>query len=208
MEEIWVRIENWLEINAPNVLQVLQPGASDTQIKELEDFLYVQLPEDFKSSYRIHNGQSADSWGFIGGQREFLSLEGIRREWAFWRHLFDDGAFQEENGQDQGSNPDSGIYNVFWHPKWIPFVCDDEHSSECLDLEPDVGGTIGQIVTMSYYTLDRKIVAASFRTWLRQYADSLEAGQFIFSDQYNWIVPVKNIGTVQKLANKEKSEDL
>jgi cell wall assembly regulator SMI1 len=74
-------------------------------------------------------------------------------------------------------------------------TCDDEHSSECLDLEPAGGGTIGQIITMSYYTVDRKIIATSFRTWLIQYADSLEAGKYIFSDQYNWILPVKDLGT-------------
>jgi cell wall assembly regulator SMI1 len=121
MRETWARIETWLEINAPSVLQVLQPGASNAQIQELEEFLRVQLPEDVKSSYRIHNGQSGDSYGFIGGEHEFLSLEGIKREWTFWRHLFNNGAFQEDNGQDQGSNPDSGINNVFWHPKWIPY---------------------------------------------------------------------------------------
>jgi cell wall assembly regulator SMI1 len=193
ISEIWNRIETWLQANAPSVLEVLQPGASDIQINELEELIGAQLPEDVRSSYQIHNGQMVDTWEFIGGQREFLSLEGIKREWKFWKHLFDGEAFQEDNGQDQGSNPDPEICNVFWHPKWIPFVCDEEHSSECLDLNPSEEGRVGQIITMSYYTLDRKTVAASFGEWLGQYADSLEAGKFILSSQYNWIVPVRDV---------------
>lgn len=31
MQEIWVRIESWMRANAPKVLDVLQPGASDVK---------------------------------------------------------------------------------------------------------------------------------------------------------------------------------
>jgi cell wall assembly regulator SMI1 len=38
MQEIWLRIETWLEANAPQIIEVLQPGASDAQIGELVSF--------------------------------------------------------------------------------------------------------------------------------------------------------------------------
>ena len=78
MEDIWIRIESWMQVNAPKVLKSLQRGVSETQIIEFEDFLSITLPEDIKSSYRIHNGQSRNGCGLIYG-REFLSLQQIGR---------------------------------------------------------------------------------------------------------------------------------
>jgi cell wall assembly regulator SMI1 len=55
MQEIWLRIEAWLRTNDPEHLDILASGASDVQISELEALLSIQLPEDIKSSYLIHN---------------------------------------------------------------------------------------------------------------------------------------------------------
>ena len=65
MQEIWRRIETCLKTNASQVFNTLQSGVSDKQIQELEEFLSIKLPEDVKSSYRIHNGQIGYDCGFI-----------------------------------------------------------------------------------------------------------------------------------------------
>lgn len=191
MQEIWVQIESWMGANAPDALDLLQPGASDAQITELEDVLSIQLPEDVKSSYRIHNGQSGYGW-LING-REFLSLERIQDEWQVWKELLDSGTFQTEEGQDQGSEPEPGICNVWWSSKWIPLTYDGSGNHDCLDLSPAEGGTVGQIITMWHDDADRRIVAPSFRAWLTQYAEGLASGRFIFSEAYNAIVNVEDM---------------
>ena len=50
METIWNRIETWLAINAPEILDSLQPGATDQAINKAEAFLESKLPEDVKAS--------------------------------------------------------------------------------------------------------------------------------------------------------------
>lgn len=192
MQEIWVRIESWMRANAPKVFDVLQPGASDAQITELEDFLSIQFPEDIRSSYRIHNGQSTYDYGLVNG-REFLSLERIKDEWQVWKELLDSGTFQAEDGQDQGSGPAPGICNVWWSSKWIPLTYDGGGNHDCLDLNPAEGGTVGQIITMWHDDAEREIIAPSFREWLEQYAEGLESGQFIFSEEYNGIVNADDV---------------
>ena len=187
MEDIWIRIESWMQINAPKVLKSLQRGASETQIIEFEDFLSITLPEDIKSSYRIHNGQSRNGCGLIYG-REFLSLQRIKDEWEVWKELLDDGVFNDEDGKDQGSNPVPGIRNLWWSENWIPLTYDGTGNHDCIDLDPDEGGTVGQIITMWHDDADRSIIAPSFGAWLKQYADGLESGQLIFSRKYNGIV--------------------
>jgi len=56
MGRIWERIEAWLKINAPEILNRLEPGASQAEIENTAAILGVEFPEDFKASYRIHNG--------------------------------------------------------------------------------------------------------------------------------------------------------
>jgi cell wall assembly regulator SMI1 len=180
--EIWVQIETWLRANAPKVLDVLQPGASDAQISELEDFLSMQLPEDVKSSYRIHNGQLTYEYGLIH-RREFLSLERIKDEWECWKELLDSGTFETEDGEDIGSESAPGICNVWWSAKWIPLTYDGAGNHDCLDLNPAEGGTVGQIISMWHDDAERRIVAPSFRAWLQQYAEGLESGLFVFSER-------------------------
>jgi cell wall assembly regulator SMI1 len=192
MQEIWTRIETWLKVNAPQVFDVLQPGASDAKIKELEDWLSIQLPEDVKASYRIHDGQSTYNYGLIDG-REFLSIERIRDEWQVWKELLDSGTFQDDDGQDQGSDPAPGICNVWWSAHWIPLTYDGGGNHDCLDLNPAEGGTVGQIITMWHDDPQRQIVAPSFQVWLEQYAEGLESGRYVFSDDYNGIISVDDL---------------
>lgn len=192
MQEIWLQIENWLRANAPQVLDTLQPGASDDQIIELENFLSIRLPEDVRASYRIHNGQSSYDYGLIDG-REFLSLERIKDEWQVWQELLDSGTFQTEDGQDQGSDPAPGICNVWWSSKWIPLTYDGSGNHDCLDLNPAEGGTVGQIIKMWHDDAAREIVSLSFRAWLQQYAEDLESGHLIFSEEYNGIVNIDDL---------------
>ena len=47
MREIWNRIENWLSINAPQVFQALEKGATDIEIQKAEDKFEVIFPDDF-----------------------------------------------------------------------------------------------------------------------------------------------------------------
>lgn len=192
MQDIWTQIESWMRANAPQVLDTLQPGASDAQIAELESALAIQLPDDVRASYRIHNGQATYKYGLING-REFLSLERIRDEWQVWKELLDSGTFQTEEGQDQGSDPDPGIRNLWWSDKWIPLTYDGGGNHDCLDLYPADGGTVGQIITMWHDDDERKLVAPSFRAWLKQYAEGLAAGQFAFSEEYSGVVDVNDL---------------
>ncbi len=72
MESAWARIERWLAESAPEVLDSLQPGATDEQISNTEAALGVTFPEDVRASYRIHDGQSPHGPGFVDAW-EFLS---------------------------------------------------------------------------------------------------------------------------------------
>lgn len=175
MQEVWKRIEEWLKNNAPAVFEKLASGASETEIAKTERSLPVQLPEEVKESYRLHNGHPG--WFISGG--ELLSLEGIEQEWTIWKELLDNGDFQDEGGLEGTSSPDAGIQAHWWNDKWIPVTTNGCGDNLCLDMAPAEGGTIGQIITMVHDHESRSLIAPSFRTWLEDFADDLEAGKYI-----------------------------
>jgi cell wall assembly regulator SMI1 len=182
IQEIWRQIHTWLEVNAPEILDLLQPGASDDEISELENFLSVKLPEDVKSSYRIHNGQSGYTHGLIANGWELLSLTRIMDEWTIWKELLDNDLLPNPEGQR--SKPTRGICNVWWSPQWIPITSNGGGDNHCLDLNPAKSGKVGQIITMWHEIPNRKIVGTSFHSWIEEYADGLESGRFIFSKEH------------------------
>jgi cell wall assembly regulator SMI1 len=175
MHELWTRLEKWLAINDPDALKMLQPGATEAEIRAFEQAVSVQLPEDLRTSYRIHNGQSPEGDYLIYG-REFLSLARIQEEWEVWKELLDDGSFQTKTGVDQGCNPDAGIRNVWWSAGWIPLTYDGCGNHDCVDLDPAEGGTVGQIISLWHDDADREMLAPSFRLWFTQYVEALESG--------------------------------
>ena len=113
MQLIWTRIENWLADNAPEILENLNPGATEEEIKRTEEFLGVSFPEDFKDSYLIHNGQKpyvdtpdGQQWKdyCLMDMWQLLSLDRIKHEWSIWKELLDTGGLGDnymtlENGE-------------------------------------------------------------------------------------------------------------
>ena len=63
MQTIWDRIEAWLKINAPEMMNHLLPGVTEQDIRKAEAIFDLALPEEVKASYRIHNG--SDGYQFI-----------------------------------------------------------------------------------------------------------------------------------------------
>lgn len=191
MEEIWSRIIVWIEANAPQLLEVLQPGASEAQISELESSLSIVLPDDVKALYLLCNGQSSYGYGVIDGN-EFLSLERIKDEWSVWKELLDAGEFAEHDNTES-NRIDPEIRNTWWSSKWIPLTYNGGGDHDCLDLDPTEEGAIGQIITMWHDDDERKVTASGIRAWLQRYAEQLETGQLVFSEKYNSIVSVDDV---------------
>jgi cell wall assembly regulator SMI1 len=176
MKETWGRIETWLGSNASLLLDSLCPGATVSEIAELERALGVVLPDDVRESYGIHNGQSDDGPGLIDTW-EFLSLDRILAEWRIWKDLLDSGTFAESRGKPVGP-----IRDDWWNPRWIPVTYSGSGDHHSIDLDPAPGGAAGQIITMWHDDADRRVIAANWSEWFERFADALEGGQYVYSE--------------------------
>ena len=179
MDQVWTRIEAWLAVNAPEVAAGLNPPASEEELAQTERFLAVEFPSDVRASFRRHNGQSGSSPWLLDGW-EWLSLQRIRDEWKVWKELLDGGDFEGNESDGDGEI----VRRDWWNAVWIPLTYSGSGDHHCLDLAPGPQGTAGQIIEMWHDSGERPMMAPSFRAWLTQFADRLEAGQYAISPEY------------------------
>jgi cell wall assembly regulator SMI1 len=187
MKPIWERIETWLADHARSVLLSLAPGATDEQLRAFESELGRPLPEDIALSYRIHNGQHMGrgvSDRFIYGD-QLYPLSKILQRW--------DGPEHQPSGLDDSGmiRPVGPVKPIWDSPHRLPIAGDDSTHYYFLDFDPAACGHVGQIV-LSFHDDPRIVcVAQSFRAWLEDFADQLEAGRYIFSPRRNGLIPIE-----------------
>ncbi|GAB3639061.1 hypothetical protein GCM10027422_46520 [Hymenobacter arcticus] len=187
MLSIWKRFEAWLAVSAPQLLTELNAGATDAELGELATTLGTELPADFLAFYRIHNGQKTEASGLFDGE-ELLSVPRMLDEWTIWNDLLKGGDFE-----GAASMPDAGVRADWWNPLWLPLTHDGAGNHCCLDLSPAPGGACGQIIRMWHDADERTLLASSFTEWITRYVTALEAGEYVFSEDYNGIVLVDDL---------------
>lgn len=154
MQAIWDRIEAWLSIHAPEVLDSLLTGVDDDDIQEIEAELGYQFPEDVRASLRLHNGTIdvlADIWGL-------LNIDEIA---------------EVQRRLSPG--------NSMKRPQWIPLARDGCGDFLCVDVEPEPGEQAGQIIHYDHETVS-SWVAPSFQALLSTFADHLEMGKYALDE--------------------------
>lgn len=181
MNKEFERFKQWLSLNYSDGLLDLNPPASDDEIEELTTALGVELPSDFISVLKIHNGQKGEA-AWLFDSQEFLSTHRIIEEFYTWKNLLDTEL------QGKISTPDDGVKNDWWNINWIPFTSDGCGDHYCFDLSPNPRGIKGQVITLWYELSEREIVAGSFSQWFEEYVEQLYRGELLYSEEYNSIV--------------------
>ena len=102
MNEKFEKFKQWLTLNYSDGLLDLNPPATNEEIEELKNALGVDLPDDFISVLKIHNGQKGDS-AWLFDSQEFLSTHRIIEEFNTWKNLL------ESELHGKVSTPDDGV---------------------------------------------------------------------------------------------------
>lgn len=157
--------------------KVLNAGAGEHEFEDVARKLKIEFPEDFVEFYSIANGQDEMADYILYGQ-ELLSLSRIIGEWKIWKDLLDKGTFVKK-GIPYKSTPDKGVKDDWWNPLWIPFTYDGAGNHYCIDFDPADGGKVGQIIEMIHDDNPRRLVADSFKDFIKKYIDDLKTGRYI-----------------------------
>ena len=156
----WSRLDAWRRTLPADAPEPFRGPASDEDLRALEVGLGVALPEAWRESLRLHDGQEAGRTEPFAGET-LLSARQILAQWSIWRELVARGDLADCEGE-----PEPGIRGDWYNLKWIPLTHNGSGDHLCIDLDPDEGGRIGQVIRVWHDSPEREHVAESVGEWL------------------------------------------
>ncbi|XP_013383630.1 F-box only protein 3 isoform X1 [Lingula anatina] len=167
IKKAWTNIENFIEKSCPKIYSSIQSGVSEEVLTEAENRIHQNLPDAFRCSYRIHNGQSLITHGLMGTVK---IASHVRTQELL------DLRTATNNYQDHGDLK-------FMMPITL---CPFTHVAQLLVLSEDSGLGYGQVVyptpdnmlLSNNSAMDFFISGNSFEDWFISYAQDLERNTF------------------------------
>ncbi len=82
LESSFEAVRGWLQSNAPELIDLLNPPATDKSFADFENQTGFVLPRSVRAAYAIHNGEKGSSQGMFGAWRWLPLYEviAIRRQ--------------------------------------------------------------------------------------------------------------------------------
>jgi len=179
MQKKWDRITAWFSAHASHLIADLRPGASETDLKQLEAQIGEKLPVEFHAFYQIHDGQRNECPQGMFYNLQFMPIKLISEFQAMWSEI---QAMNDEMADAMGSSPKGVIKPLYANSKWVPFTHDQQGNHIGIDLDPDSKGTKGQIIVFGRDEDCKKLVASSFTRFIEGFIAQLEGGNFILQD--------------------------
>lgn len=138
------------------IKEYLPAGATDEEIRLIEETAEVILPQTLKDLLKIVNGGGAE-----GAEEPFGILGYFFYRCATMVHEIN--TFKQNDGKHKmyGLYQDRMIKNNMYSPKRIPFAYDCSGQYLCIDFDPDVNGEYGQIIYLPCGISDAALVIAS-----------------------------------------------
>jgi uncharacterized protein (TIGR02996 family) len=174
VEVAWAVLHDWLARHHPSMLSLLHGPADKAAFRRLERQIGQTLPEDFKASYRIHDGSEPVSGVLIG--LPLISLAEAGRVWQGWAEIADDEDTVEDLSEDCRSHPPGAVKPLYADRGWLPFA-GDAQNHVALDFDPGPRGKAGQVINCGRDDEVRHVIAGTFAEFLTLVARQFVAGR-------------------------------
>ncbi|KAJ7445679.1 hypothetical protein B0H11DRAFT_2086345 [Mycena galericulata] len=184
----WARLRGWLAREYPELGDTLNYGILPQDLAQIETQFGFDLPPVVRESYLATDGQEAESSAgcseglFFG--LTLLPLEDVLEEWQFWREVDEDPSTGANTNlrESMRSIPTGWVRKEYSQRGWIPLIADKAGNYVGVDLNPDDGGSVGQVIVFGR-DFDTKVVLwtgdgpAGWAKWLACFVDDLESGE-------------------------------
>lgn len=185
MEEAFATFKKIIEGQGLTLEQLgFRPGASATEIKELESEIGRELPHGLRYFLSQVNGQTEDGLLFLPGCAcaRLLSCEEIAKTWHFGKQLA-----AREGAMDffDRYQDDDRIRGILHSEDWIVFAEEAGIVVVALDFVPGPNGTSGQVIT-DITECDFIVLGESFDAYFSKIVSLMESGVLAirYSDDY------------------------
>ncbi|XP_028327492.1 F-box only protein 3 isoform X2 [Gouania willdenowi] len=172
LKRAWIQLKNFLQEKCPKIISSLKDGTSESELNVVEALIGCKLPEDYRCSYRIHNGQRLVIPGLMGS----MSLSNHYRSEVLLDIETGGGGFQRRAGLK----------------RCLPITyCFHTGLSQYLALETSEGRQRNETfypcpdqTAREPSAIDMFITGSSFMDWFTSYVNNVVSGDFpIIKDQ-------------------------
>jgi len=181
MRQQWDKLEKFMAEKTPNVFDVLNDGIEAHHWKELEEKIGINLPQDFKDFYAIHNGLSHYEAPFFFSFG-FLTQEHVIGEWEGWVEFLGEHTPEElveDFDSETTSEMPEHVKAIYANKKWIPFAHDWGGNHIGLDLDPNPKGSVGQVINFGVDEDSKFVLADSFTEFINWLLKQIDDGNYI-----------------------------
>jgi len=171
IEDLWNKHCEWLKIHLPDAYQSLNVPASSADFDNFKTASGYDFPEKLKRLYAINNGQDPDCMIGLWWGLSFIPIEDMLQY-----HINKSEAI-DMSDQDR-SFPSRSIKLQHTNPLWIPFAEDGSFNYLAVDLDPDVNGTVGQVINYGRDERDKCVIATDIEQFLLFMTEEIEKGNY------------------------------
>jgi cell wall assembly regulator SMI1 len=169
----------------PPINPRLRPPASDEEIRSAEQTLGITFPADLRHFLLRHNGQefysSESGYGdpLIPMMRQPASGHGYSH---YWLSGLTDIVEATQSSRDDYECFREGRFATFgparYHDQFLDFTRTENADGLVLDLLPEPGGVVGQVVLLCTQPPQILVLAPDLETFLRSLTADYKAGRF------------------------------
>jgi cell wall assembly regulator SMI1 len=172
IEALWNKHCDWLQINLPDAYQSLNAPASSTDFIHFKNATGYEFPEDLKRIYAINNGQDPDCLIGVWWGLSFIPMEDLIE------HHMSNKSETIDMSHEDTSFPIGAIKLYNTNPLWIPFAEDGSFNYLAVDLDPDVNGSVRQVINYGRDERDKCVIAANVEQFVFFMTQEIEKGHY------------------------------
>lgn len=189
MNQAWKRFEAALTA-AELGGRTLAPGASAEQLAAFEAATDLRLPDSVRSFWLGHAGEAPRDAGLAGGFC-FVSVVEAQKIMADWAGVRSNmGKSIQELDRACSSRPKGMIQRKYSSPAWVPVLRDHEGNYVGVDLNPGLGGTLGQVINFGRDEQDKHVLFPSVVELVDWLAQEYEADRIFYDDEDKIIIHI------------------
>jgi cell wall assembly regulator SMI1 len=171
-ESVWQRYIREVQNNVGTIDFKFNSSATLAEISLLKKETLFELPESVLELYKMGNGQAEDGFALFRG----LTLLSISEVIQNWRQMKSVKKLNNEVIQ-KGS-----VKAVFWNDSWLPIASDAGNNYICVDFDPTLSGSKGQLIRVYVDANIREYLAKTPKSYFAEQAAGLKNGQLKFDD--------------------------
>lgn len=182
IESILDEIKKELNKQYPGYDSLFNPPATGEQLAAYEKLTGFPVPEDLKKLYTLHNGQRrSEKYGIdFFFSLPFLTLDESMQQWKFLNaELGDYSMFNYKSH----SMPPGHVREQYLNRNWIPFCKDSGGNYIGVDLDPDVQGTVGQVINFGRDEDTKYVIAPGLEAFLTYMLTLIRANRLSILEQ-------------------------